>query len=85
MERGSYTLDDGTRVEAGWFETDKTGSFGSVAFKRAFQVPPVVLAGVMKNPPKQDPQRLRTSHPGGSPASQAAAKPVRTATVRSEP
>jgi len=47
--------------------------------------PPVVLAGVMKNPPKQDPQRLRTSHPGGSPASQAAAKPVRTATVRSEP
>ncbi len=47
--------------------------------------PPVVLAGVMKSPPKQDPQRLRTSHPGGSPASQAVAKPVRTATVHSEP
>ncbi len=46
MERGSYTLDDGTLVEAGRFETAKTGSFGAVAFIRPFQEAPVVLTAV---------------------------------------
>jgi hypothetical protein len=46
MERGSYTLADGTLVEAGRFETDKTGSFEAVAFNHPFQAMPVVLSAV---------------------------------------
>ncbi|MBW2122995.1 MAG: cadherin-like domain-containing protein [Deltaproteobacteria bacterium] len=46
MERGSYTLADGTRLEAGRFETSKTGSFEKIAFTRSFQVVPVVVTAV---------------------------------------
>jgi hypothetical protein len=45
MERGSYKLADGTRIEAGRFETDKT-DFRSVKFKQSFRKTPVVIAAV---------------------------------------
>lgn len=47
MERGSYTLEDGTKVEAGRFDTDKTGSFGRVSFSQAFNQAPVVTSAVL--------------------------------------
>jgi hypothetical protein len=46
IERGSYTLTDGTKVEAGLFETDKTGSFAQVRFNKAFQRKPVVITSI---------------------------------------
>ncbi|MBN1843354.1 MAG: fibronectin type III domain-containing protein, partial [Deltaproteobacteria bacterium] len=46
MERGTHTLPDGTMVEAERFETDRTDSFGGVAFSRTFQVAPVVITAV---------------------------------------
>jgi hypothetical protein len=46
MERGHHDLADGTQVEAGRFETDKTGSFGQINFKQAFQKKPVVTTSV---------------------------------------
>ena len=48
MERGSYTLNNGTVVEAGRFATNKTSFFGWVPFSplSQFQVPPVVLAAI---------------------------------------
>jgi hypothetical protein len=46
IERGNYTLADGTKVEAGLFETDKTGSFAQVRFKQAFQRKPVVITSI---------------------------------------
>ncbi len=46
MERGSYILNDGTRVEAGRLETDKTSSFGTVSFSHPFQDAPVVMAAI---------------------------------------
>jgi hypothetical protein len=46
IERGSYTLADGTQVEAGLFKTAKTGSFARVSFNKAFQRKPVVMASV---------------------------------------
>jgi hypothetical protein len=45
LERGSYTLADGTSVEAGRFNTSDT-KFGSVGFEQAFQREPVVIASV---------------------------------------
>jgi hypothetical protein len=42
MERGAYTLPDGTMVEAGTFDTDATGSFGWVDFSQTFNQVPVV-------------------------------------------
>jgi hypothetical protein len=47
MERGSYTLEDGTKVEAGRFDTNKTGSFGGVSFSQAFNQVPVVVSAVL--------------------------------------
>ena len=47
MERGSYTLEDGTKVEAGRFDTNKTGSFGWVSFSQAFNQVPVVVSAVL--------------------------------------
>ena len=38
MERGSYTLKDGTKVEAGGFDTSNVDSFGSVSFNQSFQM-----------------------------------------------
>ena len=46
MENGNFTLDDGTRVEAGRLETNKTGSFGKFNFSQSFQDTPVVLASI---------------------------------------
>jgi hypothetical protein len=45
MEKGSHTLDDGTRVEAGRFDTSAT-SFKTVSFGQAFPKAPVVVAAV---------------------------------------
>ncbi len=46
MEAGQYTLSDGTRIEAGWFETSKTDSFESVKFDTIFPGPPVVATTI---------------------------------------
>ncbi|MDL2121713.1 MAG: H-type lectin domain-containing protein [Deltaproteobacteria bacterium] len=46
MERGSYILEDGTKVEAGRFDTDTTGSFGWVDFSQTFNQVPVVTSTV---------------------------------------
>jgi hypothetical protein len=46
MEKGSRTLANGIQVEAGLVNTNKTGSFGSVAFAKPFSVAPVVITGV---------------------------------------
>jgi hypothetical protein len=45
MERGAYTLADGTRVEAGQVEADWT-RFGTVVFSQPFTRLPVVLTAV---------------------------------------
>ncbi len=46
MERGSHALADGTRVEAGQFKANKTGSITKVKFNEVFQKTPVVLTAV---------------------------------------
>jgi hypothetical protein len=46
LERGSYTLPDGTRVEAGQFETTLTAAFQSVEFVQPFDTAPVVLTAI---------------------------------------
>ena len=46
MGKGNFTLDDGTQIEAGRFNTNKKGSFGEFNFSQGFQYAPVVLAGV---------------------------------------
>ena len=46
MERGSHILEDGTKVEAGKFDTDATGSFGWVDFSQTFNQVPVVTSTV---------------------------------------
>ena len=46
MERGSYTLADGTMVEAGRFETDSAKKFEAVSFFQPFQLVPVVITAV---------------------------------------
>lgn len=46
MERGSYTLSDGTMVEAGHFDIQNTESFTVSAFDRPFRMRPVVIASV---------------------------------------
>jgi hypothetical protein len=46
MERGAYTLPDGTMVEAGMFDTDAAGSFGWVDFSQTFNQVPVVTSTV---------------------------------------
>ncbi len=47
MERGSFTLDDGTLFEAGRFATDKTSSYENVNFSQSFNTIPVVSASVV--------------------------------------
>jgi hypothetical protein len=46
MEQGSYVLQDGTRLEAGSFQTQETESFEIVNFMRPFKTAPVVVASV---------------------------------------
>ena len=47
MERGSYILEDWTRVEAGTFEADNTKRFGIVTFHQPFETEPVVMGAVI--------------------------------------
>lgn len=46
MERGSHTLADGTRVEAGQFSTGNVADFGSVSFARSLTAVPVVMTSI---------------------------------------
>ena len=46
MERGTYILEDGAKVEAGTFDTDMTSSFGWVDFSETFNQAPVVITAV---------------------------------------
>jgi hypothetical protein len=46
MERGSYTLPNGTMVEAGRFETDSAKKFVAMTFDQPFRVVPVVITAV---------------------------------------
>jgi hypothetical protein len=46
MEQGSYSLKDGTKVEAGRFDTNATGSFVWVDFSQTFNQVPVVTTTV---------------------------------------
>jgi hypothetical protein len=46
MERGRYSLADGTRIEADRFENSHTDTFGQVSFKGNFNVDPVVVTTV---------------------------------------
>lgn len=47
VERGSYILEDLTRVEAGTFETGKTKGFKTVKFHQPFETKPVVMGTVI--------------------------------------
>ncbi|WP_462324840.1 GDSL-type esterase/lipase family protein, partial [Desulfoplanes sp.] len=46
VERGCYTLNDGTMVCADYMDTDLTQEFGEVLFTNAFVQAPVVLASI---------------------------------------
>jgi len=46
MERGVYTLHDGTRVEADYFETNKVNNFETVSFVQTYQEIPIVITTV---------------------------------------
>lgn len=46
LEGGSYTLADGTMVEAGYFDSSAVSEFDQIDFKQVFNVPPVVVATV---------------------------------------
>jgi hypothetical protein len=46
MERGSFTLANGARVEAGRFSTDKVDTFGQVSFKQSFAKVPMVVTSI---------------------------------------
>ena len=46
IERGSYSLADGTRFEAGSFSTDKTKLFQTVLFNQSFNNVPVVITSI---------------------------------------
>jgi len=49
MERGSHVLADGTRIEAGQFNTDVSSSFATANFTQAFTVSPVVTSSIVTN------------------------------------
>jgi len=46
VERGNWTLADGTMIEAGRFDTDQTGAFGLVDFNQSFRRTPVIVSSV---------------------------------------
>jgi hypothetical protein len=46
LERGSFTLENGARVEAGRFSTDKVNTFGQVSFNQGFKNVPVVVTSI---------------------------------------
>ncbi len=45
-EKGSFTLDDGTMVEAGCFSTTGASDFSSLSFQQRMTVAPVVMAAI---------------------------------------
>ncbi|MCJ7602745.1 MAG: cadherin-like domain-containing protein, partial [Desulfobulbaceae bacterium] len=47
VESGSYSLPDGTKVEAGQLSAKEVSSFAQIKFKRQFNVVPVVTASVV--------------------------------------
>ncbi len=49
VERGSYTLQDGSLLEAGSFSTKRKRSINTKSFARSFNRKPVVLASVVSN------------------------------------
>jgi hypothetical protein len=66
MERGSHFLGDGTQVEAGIFETNRTSSFETKGFDQSFGVVPVVVAAVASfNEADAVTDRLRNITTGG--------------------
>jgi len=46
MESGSYTLDDGTMVEAGCFDSAAASTYDKIDFRQKFNVQPVVMAAI---------------------------------------
>jgi hypothetical protein len=46
MDRGIYTVKDGSMLQAGSFETNGTNSFVSVSLDQSFQAIPVILSAV---------------------------------------
>lgn len=46
IERGSYTLPDGTRIEADYIVTDRTEGFEAVSFNQTFQTVPVIITAI---------------------------------------
>jgi hypothetical protein len=46
MERGSHTLPDGTRIEAGRIVTNSTGAFQAFSFGQPFETAPVLIATI---------------------------------------
>jgi hypothetical protein len=46
MERGSFALESGAKIEAGRFSTNKVNTFGQVSFKQTFNNTPVVVTSV---------------------------------------
>ncbi len=49
MEKGSYTLDDGTMVEAGLFDSHAMASYDNISFAGKFNVVPVVNLSLVSN------------------------------------
>lgn len=47
VERGSYTLPDGSRVEAGHFDTAAVATFDTLRFQQQFNVVPVISTSVI--------------------------------------
>lgn len=46
MEQGNYTLEDGTKIEAGVMETGTSDAFKSIVFNKSFNVVPVVITAI---------------------------------------
>ncbi len=47
MERGSFEMSDGTLIEAGSFETDKTDELGQITFAEPCNVVPIVASSII--------------------------------------
>jgi hypothetical protein len=47
MEQGSFTLDDGARIEASCFSASGASSFAAVTFDQALETTPVLMASVV--------------------------------------
>ncbi len=66
VEQGSYTLADGTRIEAANLDDFTAPSFREIAFTQPFNTIPVVMSTVTSvNDPAAVVDRMRTIHTGG--------------------